>query len=569
MNTGSDAATFTVEQALNEAPVVGDIPGETLPEGSSFQQVDLDNFVTDADDPIDQLTWSASGYSELSVYIDPSTHTASIDVPDINWNGSETITFKATDPAAASSQDEATFTLTPVNDPPVIGNILDQTINSGESFSSIPLDNFVTDVDNSTAELTWEITGNTQLTPSVDASHIATINQPSNWVGSEKLTFTVKDPSNASASDDATFEAKEVNTAPVAVDDSYSTTQGATLNIAAPGVLSNDSDADFDPLTAIKVTDPSHGTLTLNSNGSFSYVNDGSASITDAFTYKVSDGTTESNVATVTINITLVNSAPVLGGIEGTALEYTEGDGPVSITNSITVSDADNANLASAVITISSNYQNGEDVLSFSTANGISGSWNAAGGQLTLTGIASVINYRNALRAVRYTNSSAAPVTLARTVTFRVYDGTDNSNTVNRNINVTSTNSLPVLGSIEGATLSYSEGDGPVSVTGTLTVADADNSNLASALVTVSSNYQSGEDVLSFTNANGITGSWNASTGQLSLTGSASLLNYRNALRSVRLYQQQQCPEHPDAHGHFQGKRRYRLTATPKAGTSA
>ncbi len=313
LNTGSDAATFTIMELANAAPVVTDIPDQLFEEGTSFQPVNLDNYVSDADNTNDQLTWSASGNSALSVDINPSTHTALIGVPNIDWNGSETITFRATDPASAFSEDAATFTLTPVNDAPVVSDIPDQSIFSGQSFSTIALDNYVTDVDNSKAELAWTITGNTSLTPSVDGSHIATINAPANWNGAEKLTFTVQDPSSASASDDATFEVKAVNAAPVAVDDSYSTTQGATLNVAAPGVLSNDTDADLDPLSAIKVTDPSHGTLTLNSDGSFSYVNDGSAFTTDAFTYKASDGTNESNVVTVTINITLVNIPPVLG----------------------------------------------------------------------------------------------------------------------------------------------------------------------------------------------------------------------------------------------------------------
>ncbi len=251
-----------------------------------------------------------------------------------------------------------------------------------------------------------------------------------------------------------------------AVNDNYSTSQGATLNIAAPGVLSNDTDADLDPLTAIKVTDPSHGTLTLNSDGSFSYVNDDSASTTDAFTYRASDGTNESEIATVTINITL-NAPPSLGSIEGSTLNYTEGDGPVSVTSSITVSDDDDTDLTSAVITISSNYQNGEDVLSFTNTGGITGSWNAGAGQLTLSGTASVAGYQAALRAVRYTNSSANPNNSTRTVTFRVYDGTDNSNTVSRTISVTGTNIAPVLGGIEGSALAYTEGDGPVSITST------------------------------------------------------------------------------------------------------
>ena len=218
MNTGSDAATFTIKELANAAPIVTDIPNQTDIEGASFTPVNLDNYVSDADNTNDQLTWSASGNSALSVDINPSTHTATIGVPNIDWNGSETITFRATDPALAFSEDAATFTLTPVNDPPVVSDIPDQSIFSGESFSTIALDNYVTDVDNTKAELAWTITGNTSLTPTVDGAHIATIGVPANFTGSEQLTFTVQDPSNASASDAATFEVKAVNAAPVAVE---------------------------------------------------------------------------------------------------------------------------------------------------------------------------------------------------------------------------------------------------------------------------------------------------------------------------------------------------------------
>ena len=119
---------------------------------------------------------------------------------------------------------------------------------------------------------------------------------------------------------------------------------------------------------------------------------------------------------------------------------------PVIITSTITATDADNTNLASAVIAITSNYQNGEDVLSFTNTASITGSWNASTGQLSLSGSATIASYRSALRAVRYTNNSPTPSNLTRTVTFMVNDGTDNSNTQSRNISVNGTNIAPVLG---------------------------------------------------------------------------------------------------------------------------
>src|SRR5256712_4254968 len=61
------------------------------------------------------------------------------------------------------------------------------------------------------------------------------------------------------------------NTPPVAANDAYSVAEDGTLNVSAPGVLSNDSDADGNSLTAQIVTGPAHGAVALNANGSFSY----------------------------------------------------------------------------------------------------------------------------------------------------------------------------------------------------------------------------------------------------------------------------------------------------------
>ncbi len=91
---------------------------------------------------------------------------------------------------------------------------------------------------------------------------------------------------------------------PTAVGDSYSLDNGATLNVSTGnGVLSNDTDPDNDTLTAIKVSNPSHGSLTLNSNGSFTYTHDGSSTTSDSFTYKASDGQYSSDTATVSLSI--------------------------------------------------------------------------------------------------------------------------------------------------------------------------------------------------------------------------------------------------------------------------
>lgn len=94
------------------------------------------------------------------------------------------------------------------------------------------------------------------------------------------------------------------NTAPVAVNDVYNINQDTPLNPAAPGVLGNDTDVDGDSLTAHLVSGPTHAaTFALNSNGSFSYTPIAHFTGVDSFTYKANDGTVDSAVATVTINI--------------------------------------------------------------------------------------------------------------------------------------------------------------------------------------------------------------------------------------------------------------------------
>src|SRR5206468_7613863 len=97
----------------------------------------------------------------------------------------------------------------------------------------------------------------------------------------------------------------------------------------AASVLANDTDAEANTLTATKLSDPAHGSVTLNANGTFSYSHDGSETTTDSFTYKTCDnGTTNgapdakcSGTATVSITVTPVNDAPAANNDSATVAE--------------------------------------------------------------------------------------------------------------------------------------------------------------------------------------------------------------------------------------------------------
>ena len=102
------------------------------------------------------------------------------------------------------------------------------------------------------------------------------------------------------------------NRAPTAADGSYSTAEDTPLMVAAPGMLGNDSDPDNNSLSAVLVAGPSHGTISLNPDGSFTYTPATNYIGSDSFTYQASDGTLASELATVTLTVTAVNDPPTV-----------------------------------------------------------------------------------------------------------------------------------------------------------------------------------------------------------------------------------------------------------------
>ena len=162
------------------------------------------------------------------------------------------------------------------------------------------------------------------------------------------------------------------------------------------------------------------------------------------------------------------------------------------------MTDADNTNLAGATVTITANFASGQDVLAFTNQNGITGSWNAGTGVLTLSGTATVANYQTALRASPTQHERQPEHGHAHRELRGQRRHRANSNTVTRNINVTAVNDAPVLAT--GGTLAYTENQAATAINTAITVADLDNATLASATVQITANFASGEDVLAFTN---------------------------------------------------------------------
>ncbi|MGG4444087.1 Ig-like domain-containing protein [Brevibacillus fortis] len=142
------------------------------------------------------------------------------------------------------------------------------------------------------------------LTLNADGSF--TYTPHANETGTDTFTYKTNDgkaDSNVAMVTVTINPAPPINQVPVAAEDTYSTNENTPLTVATPGVLTNDTDADGDSLTAILVTDPSKGTLTLTADGSFTYTPHANETGTDTFTYKTNDGKADSNMATVTVRI--------------------------------------------------------------------------------------------------------------------------------------------------------------------------------------------------------------------------------------------------------------------------
>lgn len=208
------------------------------------------------------------------------------------------------------------------------------------------------------------------------------------------------------------------------------------------------------------------------------------------------------------------------------------------ITSQLNVNDAINANWTGATISISGNYQSNQDVLSFTNTNKIRGTWNSNTGTLTLSGTATVAEYRTALRSVTYHNSSNKPNTaLVRTVSFQTRAGSTLSNVITRSVNVQATSQSPIVTGTD-TTVTFVSPTGPISIAPNLVVTEPDGLPILSATVTFT-NWQ-GEDRLNFNNTLALQHTFvqdlTAHTATLTITGSAAAAGYQALLRSV-IYQ--------------------------------
>lgn len=151
-----------------------------------------------------------------------------------------------------------------------------------------------------TLPVTAAVTGNGLFTFALRSTSI------NGEIYSKDSTSTAFNPANPTATNIPYLEVvyQPMNQAPVAQADSFTVLHNTLRTVTAPGVLSNDSDPNGDPVSAQLVTTTPNGTLTLSSDGSFTYLPANNFAGTDSFTYRAIDNTTgQSSPVTVTLNV--------------------------------------------------------------------------------------------------------------------------------------------------------------------------------------------------------------------------------------------------------------------------
>jgi uncharacterized delta-60 repeat protein/CSLREA domain-containing protein len=294
----TDSATVWVVVApVNDAPVAADDSVST-DEDTPVTVSPLDN---DADVDGPALVISAVTQGANGSVVDNGDGTLTY-TPDPDWNGVDTFEYTVSD---GSLTDTATVTVIVggVNDAPVAVDDADTISEDGSSTVDVLANDI--DVDGDALTVTSVTQGaNGSVVDNGDGT--ITYTPDPDWNGVDTYTYTVSDGVLADTAT-VTVTVTAVNDFPVAADDADSIAEDGSSTV---DVLANDSDVDGDLLFVLSVTQPAHGTVIDNGDGTITYTPDPDWNGVDSYTYLVSDGALTDS-ATVTVTVTAVNDAPV------------------------------------------------------------------------------------------------------------------------------------------------------------------------------------------------------------------------------------------------------------------
>jgi VCBS repeat-containing protein len=312
--------------------------------GLSYPIATSDTSDPDNPYPLASYTVTYTNASIASVTFDPAIGDPYFQpIPNQNGTMTGTVTISDGDPSCTL---EVPFQLTilPVNDCPTLDNpITDVSVNEDAPDQWIDIQNTFSDVESTTLNYTVSSNNPSIVTASLTATSII-LDFQDNANGDATIIITATDGDiNCTIDDLFDVTIASINDGPSTNPEIISVINGGTVITLNDGtttsVLDNDSDPENNPITAQLVTTTVNGTLILNANGTFSYTHDGSATSTDTFLYRATDGFIPGNTVSVTIYI---NNPPLavtetIAVLEaGTATTLNDG-----VTTSLLTNDTD------------------------------------------------------------------------------------------------------------------------------------------------------------------------------------------------------------------------------------
>jgi large repetitive protein len=243
--------------------------------------------------------------------------------PNANFNGAADFSYLASDGTANSNPARVSITVTPVNDAPVAradsaGTLEDTPI----VLSAAKLLGNDTDIEGSALRIA-SVTSGPNGIATLNADGSVTFAPSADFNGNAAFSYIATDGAAMSSSALVSINVIAVNDAPVARADTVGTLEDTPVLLTATQLLGNDTDVDGDALRIASVSSIAGGVSLLNADGTVGFTPDANFNGVATFSYVASDGTANSNAATVTINVTPVNDAPLANPDTAATLEDT------------------------------------------------------------------------------------------------------------------------------------------------------------------------------------------------------------------------------------------------------